>query len=279
MKLLGKSIILALVTALLVPMMQSFAGPPINKATTIRSIEDFLDRQGTFCLGVNFEGAYVDKIVDGDFVGSCPTENPALPFLIVAPIANFIGNSDPDTERSASVDYAGLADYWAGGVFGTTFSGQVIERPLADGRALVEVLLHTDNALTWVVDGFDFNGDLLFGNRAPEVDGPDAAEAALGKSNLKVKFINTEPGAELPDLIQLFFLPELGQELLSFHSNNQAKGPLKALFGVPAGKPGLTHGVQVGLIGNPQCGADSPSAVADCFPAERIELQVVKGRP
>ena len=273
MKLLGKSIILALVTALLVLVMQSFAAPPFNNTATIRPIEDFLDRQGTFCLGINFEFAYVDKIVDGDFVVNCPTENPAPPLLIVDPIANFLGNSDPITERSASVDYAGLADYWAGGVFGTTFSGQVIERPLADGRALVEVLLHTDNALTWVVDGFDFNGPLLFGNRAPEVVGGE--EAALGKSNFKVKFINTEPGADLPDLIQLFFFPEPGQEVLSSQSNNQAKGPLTELFGVPDGTPGLTHGVQVNLSGNPQCGAESPSAIADCFPVEKIKLQAI----
>ena len=275
MKLLGKSIILALVMALLVPMMQSFAAPPFNKAATIRPINDFLARQGTFCLDINFEGTYVDEIVDGNFVGDCPTG--ASPLLLVPPIANFIGNSDPDTERLASVDYAGLADYWAQGAFGTTFSGQVIERPLGDGRALVEVLLHTDNALTWVVDDpgltFNFNGPLLFGNRAPEV--ANGAEAALGKSNWKVKFINTAPGADLPDLIQLFFFPVGGQELLSSQSNNQAKGPLTELFGVPDGTPGLTHGVQVNLIGNPQCGAESPSAVADCFPAERIELQAV----
>jgi len=262
-------LIVALATALLAPMTPSFAGPP---SATIRPIEDFLDRQGTYCLDANFVGTYVDEIVDGNFVGNCPTGSP--PLLLVPPIANFIGNSDPDTERSASVDYAGLADYWAEDAFGMTFAGQVIERPLSDGRALVQVILHTDNALTWVVDGFDFNGPLLFGNRAPEIVG-EGAEAALGKSNWRVKFINTAPGADLPDMIQLFFFPEQGQEVLSIQSNNQAKGPLKEFFGVPDGTPGLTNGVQVGLIGNPQCGADSPSAVADCFPAEEIKLQVV----
>lgn len=266
----------ALAMGLLLPAVQSFAGP---KTTTIRPIEEFVERQGTFCFDGK-EGAYVDEIVDGNFVGDCPTGAP--PLLLVPPIANFIGQNDPANERSASVDYAGLADYWAGwagGAFGTTTAGQVIERPLADGRALVEVLLRTGNALTWVaawVEGKpDFNGELLFGERAPEVLASE--EAALGNSFLQVKFINTAPGDPLPDLIQLFFFPDddPGQEVLYYGFRNRAKGPLRALFGVPDGTPGLTTGVQTGLLGNPQCGLDSPSAVADCFPAERIDLRVI----
>lgn len=238
----------------------------------IRPIEDFLDRQGKFCLDVNFVGSYEDRIVDGNFGGNCATGAP--PLLFVPPIANFLGNSDPDTVRSASVDYAGLADHWADGAFGTTFSGTVTEQTLADGRAWVEVSLSTDNALTWVVDGFDFTGPLLFGSRAPEA--ADGADSALGRSHYAVKFINTAPGADLPDLIQLAFFPEAGQELISLKNNNQARGPLTANFGVAEGTRGRTHGVQVGLIGNPQCGAESPSAVADCFPAEKIFLKATK---
>jgi hypothetical protein len=255
-------------------MTQAYGKKP--DATTIRPIEDFLARQGKFCLGFdnvgNFVFSYETQIVDGDFVGNCSTGFP--PELFVPPIANFIGNSDPVAERSASVDYAGLADSWSRGAFGTTFSGNVIERPLADGRALVEVVLRTDNALTWVVDGFDFNGPLLFGSRAPEAAG--GAESALGRSQIQVKFINTEPGADLPDLIQLFFFPEAGQELISSKANNQAKGPLTEFFGVSEGTPGRTHGAQVGLFGHPQCTfGTAPPPIADCFPAERIELQVI----
>ena len=250
----------------------SFLPPSLHADDVmIRPIEDFLDRQGKYCLDVNSAGSYEDEIVDGNFVGNCSTGAP--PLLFVPPIANFIGNQDPDTARSASVDYAGLADYWAGGAFGTTFSGTVTERPLADGRAWVEVSLSTDNALTWVADGFDFNGPLLFGSRAPEA--ADGADSALGRSHYAVKFINTAPGADLPDLIQLAFFPEAAQELISLKNNNQASGPLAAIFGVAEGTPGRTHGVQVGLNGNPQCGAESPSAVADCFPAEKIFLRAV----
>jgi hypothetical protein len=251
-------------------MMQSSAKPPT--ATTIRPIEDFVDRQGTFCIDATFDVSYEDEIVDGNFVGNCQTGAP--PLLFVPPIANFIGTADPEEGRSASIDYAGLADYWAGGAFGTTFDGSVIERPLADGRAHVEVVLRTGNALTWVVDGDDFNGPLLFGNRAPDVQ--EGAEAALGSSSVQLKFINTAPGEELPDLLQLLAFPDEGQEVISIKINNKATGPLTELFGVPEGTPGLNTGTQIGLLGNTNCGdAESPSAVADCFPVEKISLRAI----
>ena len=245
---------------------------PSIHAGNIRPIEDFLDRQGTYCIDLNFAGSYEGQIVDGNFVGNCATGAP--PLLFVPPIANFLGFSDPAEGYSSSVDYAGLADFWAGGAFGTSFSGTVIERPLADGRAMVTVLLNTENALTWVVDGADFANDpLLFGSRAPEAAA--GADSAPGRVHFSLKFINTAPGADLPDVLQLFVFPDPGQEVVSLKSNNQAFGPLREAFGVADGTAGSAHGVQTGLLGNPQCGADSPSAVADCFPAERIFLQVM----
>ena len=264
----------AFAAAFLAPTMQANAKPP--GATTIRPIEDFLERQGTFCIDVNFDTGYETDIVDGHFVGDCSTGAP--PLLFVPPIANFLGASDPDQQLLASVDYAGLADAWSGGALGTTFAGSVIERPLADGRALVKVLLRTGNALTWVVDNSDgsndFNGPLLFGNRAPEV--VDGAEPALGASFYQIEFINTAPGDPLPDLLQIVFFPEEGQEVLRTHLTNRAKGPLTELFGVPDGTPGLETGEQVGLLSNPNCDdADSPSAVADCYPVEKIKLRVI----
>ena len=259
---------------LILPAIQAYAKPP--SATTIRPIEDFVERQGRFCIDTNFDGGYENTIVDGNFVGNCSTGAP--PLLFVPPIANFIGTSDPEEQRLASVDYAGLADAWSGGELGTSFEGRVTERPLADGRALVTVLLSTDNALTWVVDDSggtgDFNGPLLFGNRAPQVV-TDGAEPALGSLSMRIKFLNTAPGDPLPDVIQLLAFPEPGQELLSLQVTNQAKGPLTELFGVPERTLGLEIGVQVWLQTNPNCGADSPSAVADCFPAEKIDLHVI----
>ncbi len=89
-------------------------------------------------------------------------------------------------------------------------------------------------------------------------------------------FINTAPGAPLPDLEQLFFDPHPGQELPSFLSfRSQADGELRAAFGVPDGTPGRVEVVQTGLF-FAASKANSTSRVAlDAFPAESINLNIV----
>lgn len=224
--------VLVSVGLLIVLLLTTVVGTAASSAEQ-RPIEDFVSAQGTFCID------------DGQ--GGC--------FLIVPPIANFIGWTDPAEVISASVDYAGLADDWAGGAFGTQMTGSVTERPLADGRAEVHVRLHTSNALSWAVDGFDFNGPLLFGNRAPDV--LSGMEAALGDSLLHVKFINTAPGDPLPDLIQLVFFPQPGQELLFLSFQASAFGPRSD------GTPGGLKVIQTGLFLNTSEAA---------FPVEKINL-------
>jgi hypothetical protein len=209
-------------------------------ATGQRPIEDFVNAQGTFCFP------------DGQ--GGC--------LLFVPPVANFIGWFDPEQEIGASVDYAGLADAYAGGAFGTETTGTVTERPLKDGRAEVHVRLHTRNALSWVVDGFDFTGPLLLGHRAPEVLA--GAEPALGESFLHLKFINTARGAPLPDLIRLVVAPEAGQELVFLSFTAQAGGPLAD------GTPGRVQVVQTGLF---MTASQAPTW--DGFPAEKVILSAV----
>jgi hypothetical protein len=236
--------------------------------TRQRPIEDFVNTQGTFCID--------------DGRGGC--------FLFVPPVPNFLG-SDTVQEvppqrgnvqpvRCASVDYAGLAnatiEELSGGTvsLGTTTSGTVTERPLADGRAEVSVRLHTRNALTWVASGgdndtCDFATDpLLFGHRVPEVLAGE--DAALGDSFLEVVFINPTPGAPLPDLIQLFFFPLDGQEPRSISFLASGSGTLRAAFDVPEGTPGQAQVAQRGIFQTPFKGA-----TADGFPAERINLNVV----
>src|SRR5215831_8637758 len=75
------------------------------------------------------------------------------------------GNANLTPPRFALIDYAGAeARYLAlqGKSLGTTVSGTVSERPLADGRALVTVDLQTDNALGWALENpSDFNTDSL----------------------------------------------------------------------------------------------------------------------
>jgi len=111
-------------------------------------------------------------------------------FLFTPPVLNQLGWTDPAASLFVLVDYAGLANQYLGGALGTTMDGSVSEEPLADGRADVTVLVHTKNALTWAVAGFDSaNGPLLFGHRAQDVAG--GADAALGESTLQLRFINT----------------------------------------------------------------------------------------
>ena len=83
-------------------------------------------------------------------------------------VANYAGWSDPKG-TSASFDYAGLADAALGGRLGTSIDGSIDETLQADGSVLVKVVLHTHNALAFGVQGFDFNGPLLFGHRVAEI--------------------------------------------------------------------------------------------------------------
>ena len=218
-----------------------------------RPIEEFVSAQGTFCLDDGMSGC----------------------LLFVPPVANYIGTSDPAQGICAAVDYAGLADEWitsaSGGAitFGTSFAGSVTERALEDGRAEVHVRLNTRSALTWAIDGCDFaSSPLIFGHRAPDVLA--GADAALGDVLFQVKFINTAPGAPLPDLLQLFFAPEPGQEVRMLAIDARAKGTLREAYGVPEGTPGTLADIQSGLFMTHFMGA-----TGDGFPVERITIQPI----
>lgn len=170
---------------------------------TQRPIADFVSAQGTHCLD------------DGG--GGC--------ILFIPPVPNYMGFSDPARGWCGTADYAGVANTWitaaSGGTisFGTQISGTVTEKPRADGRAEVTVRLQTRNALVWVIDGCDdfATNPLLFGNRAQDVLSA-SAQPALGDVSLQVRFVNTAPGAALPDLVQLFFATQPDQEFPSFYA-------------------------------------------------------------
>lgn len=192
--------------------------------TTRRPISDFVKAQGTFC------------IPDGS--GGC--------FLFVPPVSNFLGWSDTTFGVAVSIDYAGLANACFGNAFGTTTTGTITERTLANGGAEVTVLLFTKSALTWVVQGIDFvNGPILFGHRWNtnltncELDG---APPALGNAFYEIKFTNTTPGAPLPDLLQLFISPGPGQQLIEYSFHASSTGQLAN------GKPGTLTVVETGNI-------------------------------
>jgi hypothetical protein len=140
---------------------------------------------------------------------------------------------------------------------------------LKDGRAEVRVILHTRNALTWVIEGGNYaTGPLLFGHRAPDVLA--GADAALGDCYLELVFINTAPGADLPDLIKIYACPDPGQELVSIAFRTNTQGTLREAFGVPDGTPGMVQITQTGLFMTGFHGA-----VGDGFPCEHIHLRVL----
>jgi hypothetical protein len=181
---------------------------------TERPISDFLERQGDFCLNADLSGGFYQ----GDRTEPC---DPDTTILLVPPIKNFIGWGDPAANLNASVDYAGLADDVLGGSLGTEFEGKVTERPLPDDRAEVKVHLETENALTFVVEGSDFNVEPLFGERVAEDE--TIQNPVLGESKLELVFINKKLGDPLPDLIQLVFFPEEGQGVKSIKFEAEAE--------------------------------------------------------
>ena len=217
-------------------------------AATQRPIAEFVDAQGTTFV-------FVPPV--GDFVG-------------------WVGAVAAPPGYAASVDYAGLADEYLGGLLGTTTGGSITERPLGDGRAEYTVNLQTSNALAWAIP-FDptstanqfGENPLLFGYRAPEVGA--GAEAALAGSHLQVVFRHFA-GAPMPDLTRdLFVAPDPDLELVSISFQASAAGPLRALFGVPEGTPGRCAVTQTGVLFR----GPFRGATADGFPAERVDLRAV----
>jgi hypothetical protein len=226
-----------------------------NLSAASRPISDFLARQGKFCFRLDTSGN-----VDCGASGYVADTTGGGCFLFVPPAANYSGWSDPKG-TSASFDYAGLADAALGGRLGTTMDGSIEETPQPDGSAIVKVELHTVNALAFAVDGFDFNGPLLFGNRVSDVLG--GAPASLGSCTLRLIFRNSAPGAALPDIEDLFFCHWSDVIFVSFVG--QAQGLLHN------GQPGMLQVTQTGVL---QAQANPHSRVAlDGFPAEHVLIR------
>jgi len=142
-------------------------------------------------------------------------------------------------------------------------NGSIDEVPQADGSVIVHVVLHTQNAMAFAVQGFDFNGPLLFGHRAADILA--GAQASLGSCTLKLVFRNSAPGAPLPDVEDLLFCHFA--DVVFFFFVGQADGTLAN------GQPGQLQVTQTGLIAT-SVKANPKSRVAfDAFPAEHINIQ------
>jgi hypothetical protein len=209
-----------------------------------------------------------------DFVGAQGTTT-----VFVPPIPDVVGWATPsdDPVLFAWIDYAGMADAFLGGKLGTSTSGNVIEQPQKGGRAKVRVTLHTRNALAWVIE-VDLNGDVLdqiankepiFGYRPQEVD--EKHPASLVDATLDVVFLNTAPGAPLPDLVvatQLGPAPD-GFELISQKFRAHGEGTIRDPETGETSRGRLTV-VQVA----PRL---DKCITEDCFPAEIIKVQPIGG--
>jgi hypothetical protein len=265
-----KSIVLERLSSATLPLALLVAGlvlaqPPANAAD--RPISDFISRQGTYCLGLDAQGNVSCEASGYNGGADC--------FLFLPPTPNFVGQSDPQAGISASTDYAGLMNQTlislSGGTksLGTTMSGTVTEVLQPDGSAEVTVMLTTQNALTWAVQGFDFAASpLLFGHRVRDVAA--GADAAVGTSHLKVIFKNSGLGAPLPDLEELLFCRLQGVKLISFQI--RAEGTIRAAVGITDGTPGFLQTTQTGLIGTAfQNGFKG--RLYDAFPAEHIIIR------
>ncbi len=184
-------------------------------------------------------------------------------------VMSWLDPSPADGMIWAEIDYAGLKgailEYYGYPSLGTTFSGKVTERPLPDGRAEVQVLLHTKNALAWAANVADdwSSVEYVFGNDVWDV--LYGAPLALGDCTLQLRFINTAPNAPLPDIWQLALEPLDGQEWLSVHFIGQADGFMAD------GSPGRMQITQVGLL------AVSPPKPPffDAYPVEHILIKPV----
>jgi hypothetical protein len=190
------------------------------------------------------------------------------------------GNANLTPGRFALIDYTGLeAKYLLtkGINLGTTVSGSVLERPLADGRALVTVDLHTKNALGWALQApvNDVNTDpLVFGARVLDVVA--GKTPALGASHFHAEFVITIPGAPLPDLVGANYDPIFCPNVVPYSYSNidflsiQASitGPLHAPYW-PEGALGRLDVNQVGKPNNPRGGT---GPLSDAYPVEFIAL-------
>jgi hypothetical protein len=229
----------------------------IANATVLRPFEDFLNTQGTFCWPDN---------------GGC--------LLFEPPAPNILAWADPATWYLAWADYTGLQNAWieseSGGEMslGTVVTGTIKETALDDGRALIHMNLKAKNALFWLNHFVDFGtwDPMYFGARPQDV--LDGAEPALGNINMMVEFINTAPGAPIPDFVQLYFFPEPEQEIVTLTMNSLAQGILHEASGYPEGTPGIAKLVEANLQKPPV--DNNPNW--DAWPVEKVWFSPQPGK-
>lgn len=146
---------------------------------------------------------------------------------------------------TAVIDFWDFFHNWYPDVpLGTTYTGWVKERPLADGTAEITVRVHVKNAFTGARLLTETGpGPAVFGYLSREVAA--GSPPVLGQGTFSITYINTAPGAPLPDFCDVIFSEENTWQVSKIHATGSATGPLRATFGVPEGTPGRLNLVEV----------------------------------
>lgn len=148
---------------------------------------------------------------------------------------DYVGWAGGDFVTFALVDYAGLANEYIKGEgaksLSTQVNGTVWECKQADGTAKVAVKLVTANAMGFAqsieelaTNNFNFAGTpTIFGAKA--VDVVSGAEAAKGTAFLDTTFTIAQPGAPLPDFLDVVYTSTYAPATLHFESNTIGRLP------------------------------------------------------
>lgn len=177
--------------------------------------------------------------------GKAVVHRPLEEFLATSrdcPVA-WLDPSQPD--MIAVIDFWDFFRNWYPDVpLGTTYTGWVKERPLADGTAEITVRVHARDAFTSARLLTDFGpGPAVFGYLSNEVAA--GSSAVLGQGTFSITYVNTAPGAPLPDFCDVIFSEENEWQVSKIQVTGSAAGPLRASFGVPEGTPGRLNLVVV----------------------------------
>lgn len=197
----------------------------------------------TAVVGILVPGLGVAGAFKGDDCISV-TKRPLSEFLdaqgsdstFFPPVPDYVGWAGADFVTFGLVDYAGLADSYIASEdptlsLNTQVTGQVRECALPDGSARVTVTLVTANALGFaqsiediIANDFDFAGtDTIFGAKA--VDVAVGEPPAKGPAKFTTTFTIAEPGAPLPDFLDVVNTTDFAPASLDFSSKTIGRLP------------------------------------------------------
>ena len=139
--------------------------------------------------------------------------------------------------------------------------GQVMVRPMKDGRAHVTILMHTSNAVCWAFDG----SPVVFGASPRQVyTNPTFYGPLLSFGSGLFRYEFTMPSVDTP-VPPLWMLGTDDYPMESFIAEFSCKGLMTPASGYPAGTRGVAQVTQRALYGT---GVPTGCPAGDCWPAE-----------